>query len=1572
MIFNSISYFLPSLLICIFCTSLTLNAQCPTATGDQTSYGTNSWIGYVYEGTNTYNTSNYQGTITETALAFDQSFCGSNCDIVADAVCNVNTETFSVRYKNRQNLACGLHTFTIGSDYGVRFSINGGGTYLISANQGSGYVTRDVTVFLTGGDYELVLDYFHQIGVNRVSVAHSVVTGSYGGEITGDQTICENTIDPVAFTSVSPARFCSEIAASYQWEESPTGSDPWTPIPSATGITYDIPSGLAAGTHYYRRRATDGISTTLYSNVISVVAEVPLGDQVSFGAASWTGYAYDGADNYTSTDYLGYYDVASLNFAETFASVTLNGCSLPTEDFTISYKRSENIATCGGYNITIGAEGGGVRLYTDGELVIDGYSPVVSLTTYSANVFLSAGDHLLTLDYFNSTGANTASFSMTAAPETGGGGVIASDQSVCVTSYDPDPFTSILEANFCSGSFTYQWESAPTAGGPWIPIPGAVNEVYDESLSLGAGSYYYRRTAIDGVETAYSNIVVIEVSSPQGDEVSTPPAEAWRPYVYQGSDISTATYLGYLNDITTPGSFDVNFTCSACDVAINGCDLKTEDFSARFRSLQTVACGGYDITIGAEGGGVRLYVDGNLVIDGNAPNTTYTTYTENVFLDGSTEFAVEYYNVSGANRVTLSLTGPIDNGSGGVIGSNQDICEPVVNPVAFTSLSEAGFCSGATSYQWQESPDGIDWMNIPGAMANTYDIPPGLLAGNHYYRRQATNGSLIFYSNVVLVSASSPVGDGVTFGTDQWIGYVYDNEQDFVNDFMGSITQPTNFDLTFCGSNCNYSINGCSVLTETFSIHFKNRTSFACGSYQLTIGGDDGVALDVDGVNVINALTRQLYTTYRTTQFFDGTGTTDLELLYSEWMFSNRVSFNTVYLGPGNAGQIGSDQYNCQSSVTPGALISVEDAFFCSGSTPTYQWQESLDGLGWSNITGETSATYTPSAPVSATTYYRRQASADGYTLNSNVITVELDPPQGDRVTYGNNAWIGYVYDNFQDVVWNPADYLGYIEETTIFSESFCGSDCTFPITGCDVNTESFSIQFLNEMTLECGYYEISITFKDGARLFIDDAVVPGLNEYWIHAPVTTLTETVYLAGPSHQFRLEYREDSFNNIIGFDMQYLGAGIAGVVGSDQVFCSPSFDPLTMSGSPPNFTCSGDLSPNYQWQISSNGTNWSDILGATAASYNPPAGQTATRYYRRKETDNLLNILYSNVLTVLYDNSDPPTHTGTEYGTAPEWIGHVYDGVYDAPGNFANYQGSFIETMIGNAFDESFCGDQCIFPIDGCDISTTTFTVQFRTRIDLPSGSYTFTIGSDAGAQLSIDGGATYLIDDYDHAMGHGYRTASNPVPVDLPGGTYELVLDYFDNFTENRVTFSYTSVPLLVTWYYFDGYYENGTAFIEWWTASEINNEGFEVERSVDGKNFEQIGWVPGHGTTNEEQRYLFTDDAPQSGWNYYRLKQIDFDRAFEYSRFIPVYVDDLPRIEIYPNPFHDHLYLSRIKKDVQTEVILINLLGQQSWSLNQDPMQPARFVLPARLEPGYYTVRIRLGNETIVRKVMIE
>src|SRR5690606_29273558 len=61
--------------------------------------------------------------------------------------------------------------------------------------------------------------------------------------------------------------------------------------------------------------------------------------------------------------------------------------------------------------------------------------------------------------------------------------------------------------------------------------------------------------------------------------------------------------------------------------------------------------------------------------------------------------------------------------------------------------------------------------------------------------------------------------------------------------------------------------------------------------------------------------------------------------------------------------------------------------------------------------------------------------------------------------------------------------------------------------------------------------------------------------------------------------------------------------------------------------------------------------------------------------------------------------------------------------------------------------------------------------------------------------------------------------------------------------------------------------------LEWETATELNNSHFEVERSADGRNFQQIGTVGGHGTTSQVIAYEFTDNSPLSGKSFYRLKQ---------------------------------------------------------------------------------------------------
>jgi hypothetical protein len=96
--------------------------------------------------------------------------------------------------------------------------------------------------------------------------------------------------------------------------------------------------------------------------------------------------------------------------------------------------------------------------------------------------------------------------------------------------------------------------------------------------------------------------------------------------------------------------------------------------------------------------------------------------------------------------------------------------------------------------------------------------------------------------------------------------------------------------------------------------------------------------------------------------------------------------------------------------------------------------------------------------------------------------------------------------------------------------------------------------------------------------------------------------------------------------------------------------------------------------------------------------------------------------------------------------------------------------------------------------------------------------------------------------------------------------------------------------------------KNNNVRLDWSTASEVNNDYFTIERSVDGENFTPIGTVKGFGNTNTTRNYSLLDKNPEVGINYYRLKQTDFDGRFEYFNIVAVKIESGERVNIFPNP----------------------------------------------------------------------
>lgn len=125
------------------------------------------------------------------------------------------------------------------------------------------------------------------------------------------------------------------------------------------------------------------------------------------------------------------------------------------------------------------------------------------------------------------------------------------------------------------------------------------------------------------------------------------------------------------------------------------------------------------------------------------------------------------------------------------------------------------------------------------------------------------------------------------------------------------------------------------------------------------------------------------------------------------------------------------------------------------------------------------------------------------------------------------------------------------------------------------------------------------------------------------------------------------------------------------------------------------------------------------------------------------------------------------------------------------------------------------------------------------------------------------------------------------------------------------TVSCGSAPLPVELLDFTVRREYHTAQLQWETATELNNEGFEIQKSFDGLSYFNIGYVPGHGTVTTTMQYTFRDpNIRQTA--YYRLKQVDFDGAYEYSpvAFLAYGDGEQLAIDVYPNPTASTIHLS--------------------------------------------------------------
>ena len=204
-----------------------------------------------------------------------------------------------------------------------------------------------------------------------------------------------------------------------------------------------------------------------------------------------------------------------------------------------------------------------------------------------------------------------------------------------------------------------------------------------------------------------------------------------------------------------------------------------------------------------------------------------------------------------------------------------------------------------------------------------------------------------------------------------------------------------------------------------------------------------------------------------------------------------------------------------------------------------------------------------------------------------------------------------------------------------------------------------------------------------------------------------------------------------------------------------------------------------------------------------------------------------------------------------------------------------------------------------------------------------------------------------------------------------------------SFSERIVTLGSGDLnnPLPVTFTDFSGETAGGVNILRWGTATELNNDRFVLERSADGETFQTIGEVVGAGTKVTPSSYSFSDKNPMTGKNYYRLKQVDFDKASAYHpRVVLLNVEEgtTPMsVSLYPNPTTSGLFHVRISNgNGSAAVVRVSDLSgriiRTAMYADAKSGSDLEVLLGNEAVSGTYLVEIVQGNKRIVQRLIVK
>ena len=280
-----------------------------------------------------------------------------------------------------------------------------------------------------------------------------------------------------------------------------------------------------------------------------------------------------------------------------------------------------------------------------------------------------------------------------------------------------------------------------------------------------------------------------------------------------------------------------------------------------------------------------------------------------------------------------------------------------------------------------------------------------------------------------------------------------------------------------------------------------------------------------------------------------------------------------------------------------------------------------------------------------------------------------------------------------------------------------------------------------------------------------------------------------------------------------------------------------------------------------------------------------------------------------------------------------------------------------------------GNIMLYSVDAGATWTNVNAIGAGDIAGIVGGASTWFYVRGSSVYKSINDGATWGT-DYTAGSGTYYHMSLSP------RGRYIWAIRDNGGISRNELDF-----PLPVELASFAANVNNREVTLNWSTVAEIDNAGFDVERSAavnsGEENWSKIGYVKGNGSTSEVTEYSFTDRGLSTGKYNYRLKQVDYNGNFKYYRLGSEVVIGVPEkfslSQNYPNPFNPSTKINYdVPFDSRVELVVFDMTGKEIAKVVNELKTAGYYTVTfnsSNLPSGVYFYKLIAGNHVETKKM---